>query len=398
MKMQKLLAATLLLAPLLAGYGGPAAAQPRSAQTDCARELSRYGLSPTGWGRFRQLPNGWQVDLTARDNRGRTDGGTCMVFTSGQIRLYGFENLGNSWGGGGGSGGSMTFNCASKDGRYKECQTPVNGRVELRQRWSDARCQEGYSWGVKGDRVWVDHGCRAEFQVTPTGGGGGGGQGSQIDCRSTSGRYVECRMPNNAYGRIVRDYSGQCRLGQSWGSDRGKVWVRANCQGRFEATRNPPDGNAGGGGGLPGNQVTCQSTQGRYVECRMPGNSYGQLVRDFSGGRCQLGSTWGSDRGKVWVRNNCAGLFEVSGRPPSGGGGGGFQPGPPDNDLDRAYSACRDEAKRMGFKVERINPGASAGYNLTFSMQLRRGNQTFSGLCGYDERNGRTQVQVGSTR
>jgi hypothetical protein len=40
-----------------------------------------------------------------------------MVFTSGQIRLYGFDNLGNSWGGGGGSSGAMTFNCASKDGR-----------------------------------------------------------------------------------------------------------------------------------------------------------------------------------------------------------------------------------------------------------------------------------------
>jgi hypothetical protein len=309
--------AALLLASLLAGYGGAASAQPRSAQSDCARELSRYGLASTSWGQFRQLSNGWQVDVSARDSRGRTDSGTCMVFTSGQIRLYGFENLGNSWGGGGGTGGSMTFNCASKDGRYKECQLPVNGRVELNQRWSNSPCQEGSSWGVKGDRVWVHHGCRAEFKVMPIGGGGGGGIGSQVDCRSTSGRYVECRMPGNAYGRLVRDYSGQCRLGQSWGSDRGRVWVRANCQGRFEATRYPPEGGSGGGGGgQAGNQVTCQSSQGRYVECRMPGNSYGRLVRDFSGGRCQLGSTWGSDRGKVWVRNNCAGLFEASGRPP----------------------------------------------------------------------------------
>ena len=320
MQVTRMCTATLLLASLLAGYGGAASAQPRSAQSDCARELSRYGLASTSWGQFRQLSNGWQVDVSARDSRGRTDSGTCMVFTSGQIRLYGFENLGNSWGGGGGSSGAMTFNCASKDGRYRECQMPIDGHVELRQRWSDARCQEGYSWGVKGDRVWVNHGCRAEFQVTPRGGGsggGGGGFGSQIDCRSTSDRYVECRLPNNAYGRIVRDYSGQCRLGQSWGSDRGRVWVRANCQGRFEATRYPPEGGSGGeGGGQAGNQVTCQSSQGRYVECRMPGNSYGRLVRDFSGGRCQLGSTWGSDRGKVWVRNNCAGLFEASGRPP----------------------------------------------------------------------------------
>jgi len=317
MRMKKLLAALAVLAPVLAGYGGTAAAQPRSAQSDCARELSRYGLTPAGWGNFRQLSNGWQVDLSARDNRGRTDGGTCMVFTSGQIRLYGFDNLGNSWGGGGGSGGGMTFNCASKDGRYKECQTPVNGRVELNQRWSDARCQEGYSWGVKGDRVWVNHGCRAEFKVTPR--GGGGGSGSQIDCRSTSGRYVECRMPNNAYGRLVRDYSGQCRLGQSWGSDRGRVWVRANCQGRFEATRYPPDGSLGGGG---------------------------------------------------------------------------FQPGPSSNDLDRADSACRQEAGRMGYKVEAINPGASAGHTLTLSMSLRRNHQTTGGSCSYDKRSGRVQVRV----
>jgi hypothetical protein len=191
----------------------------------------------------------------------------------------------------------------------------------------------------------------------------------------------------------VRDYSGQCRLGQSWGSDRGKVWVRANCQGRFESTKYPPDGGSGGsGGGSSANQVTCQSSQGRYVECQMPGNSYGQLVRDFSGGRCQLGSTWGSDRGRVWVRNNCAGLFEVSGRPP--GSGGGFQPGPTDNDLDRAYSACRQEAGRMGYKVEWINPGASAGYKLTLSMSLRRDHQTTSGSCSFDPRSGRAQVRA----
>ena len=51
----------------------------------------------------------------------------------------------------------------------------------VRQR-SDARCQQGYSWGYDGRGIWVDRGCRADFSInTYRPGGPGYGPGGASD-------------------------------------------------------------------------------------------------------------------------------------------------------------------------------------------------------------------------
>jgi hypothetical protein len=146
-----------------------AQAAQRSAQSDCARELQRRGYTVISTRNFQQFRDGWQVDIGARDHRGNVTNGTCFVETrSGDVSLYGF-----GWGGSG-TVDRFEFNCASKDDRYRECQLPVDGRARLVKRKSDAPCTQGRSWGQKGDRVWVDRGCRARFEVVRGGGGSGG--------------------------------------------------------------------------------------------------------------------------------------------------------------------------------------------------------------------------------
>ncbi len=60
------------------------------------------------------------------------------------------------------------LNCGSKKYKYNTCFAP--GRISrarlIRQR-SEARCDEGISWGVTPDRrgIWVDRGCSGEFQL-----------------------------------------------------------------------------------------------------------------------------------------------------------------------------------------------------------------------------------------
>ncbi|MCI0433819.1 MAG: DUF3011 domain-containing protein, partial [Gemmatimonadetes bacterium] len=136
-----------------AGSVFPAAAQPqatRSAQGDCAREASRRGYQVQRTGDFRQIPDGWQMELTLRNPQGRSDDGICTVRTStGQVSFTGFD-----FGGGGGDGGGARFDCLSDGGQYRECQLPVDGRARLVRRYSKAPCTEGYSWGQRGDRVW----------------------------------------------------------------------------------------------------------------------------------------------------------------------------------------------------------------------------------------------------
>jgi hypothetical protein len=55
--------------------------------------------------------------------------------------------------------------CESRDGRTTVC--PVDGAedVQLVRTLSRAACDEGENWGVNRDGIWVDDGCRGEFEV-----------------------------------------------------------------------------------------------------------------------------------------------------------------------------------------------------------------------------------------
>jgi hypothetical protein len=63
-----------------------------------------------------------------------------------------------------GRAGGRVIRCESRDGRYNFCRTPgYAARVQIRRVMSDANCRLNVSWGTRGDGVWVDRGCRAEF-------------------------------------------------------------------------------------------------------------------------------------------------------------------------------------------------------------------------------------------
>jgi len=229
-----------LTAIVMANLPGLAAAQgnQRSAQGDCTREVQRRGFTVLSTSNFQQSRDGWQLDIKARDHRGKVTDGTCFVETrTGDVSLYGF-----GWGGSG-TVDSFEFNCASKDHRYRECQLPIDGRARLVKRKSDAPCIEGSSWGQKGDRVWVDRNCRATFEVV-RGGGGGGNPGqrqrAEVQCRN------EAQRQNINVSRIARaEPRGSYWFTTVDGTLRGKP-VRADC--RFYPSSNRAELSVQGGG------------------------------------------------------------------------------------------------------------------------------------------------------
>lgn len=57
-----------------------------------------------------------------------------------------------------------TVYCESGDGRRHWCREGIGRRVRLiRQR--SGRCIQGRTWGVDRAGIWVDRGCRADFEV-----------------------------------------------------------------------------------------------------------------------------------------------------------------------------------------------------------------------------------------
>jgi len=85
-----------------------------------------------------------------------------------------------NYGRGDGGYGVQTIYCASDDMRRHTYNINTSGGVRLVQQKSDAACVQGRTWGYNRNGIWVDRGCRADFEV-----GGGGGGGGNFDGRGS---------------------------------------------------------------------------------------------------------------------------------------------------------------------------------------------------------------------
>jgi hypothetical protein len=45
------------------------------------------------------------------------------------------------------------------------CNVGANRGIRLVRQRSDARCELNRSYGFSGNQIWVDRGCRADFEV-----------------------------------------------------------------------------------------------------------------------------------------------------------------------------------------------------------------------------------------
>ena len=59
----------------------------------------------------------------------------------------------------------QTIYCASDDMRRKTCPINTQGGARIIRQRSDADCIYGRTWGYDARGIWVDRGCRADFEV-----------------------------------------------------------------------------------------------------------------------------------------------------------------------------------------------------------------------------------------
>jgi len=79
-----------------------------------------------------------------------------------------------------GDGGyrAQSIYCASDDGRRRTYLVNTGGVVRLVNQRSESACVEGRTWGFTRNSVWVDRGCRADFEVGRGRGDGAYGRGN----------------------------------------------------------------------------------------------------------------------------------------------------------------------------------------------------------------------------
>lgn len=86
------------------------------------------------------------------------------VWVSGGCRAE-FRTRGGGRVGGPAAGGLQSLRCESVDGRKRHCPVDTRGGVRLVRQLSRTACIEGDSWGHDRRGVWVQGGCRADFEV-----------------------------------------------------------------------------------------------------------------------------------------------------------------------------------------------------------------------------------------
>ena len=199
-----------------------------------------------------------------------------------------------------------------------ECPADTRYGVTLVRKLSQASCIEGSTWGHGGNAVWVDRGCRAEFQIGSPPSGAAESRTEAMTCGSTTGQQVTCPTDGYATGvRMTRDLSnGRCRQNQTWGHTNAFLWATRGCRAEFLVTlRGEPAGQTGP------TVISCGTTTGRQVVCETEGVATAvTLQQDRSGGRCRQGQSWGYTESFIWASQGCRGEFAVTYRDEGAGG------------------------------------------------------------------------------
>lgn len=137
---------------------------------------------------------------------------------------------------------AYTLNCSSNDGGRRYCPADVGRSVRLIRQISQSPCIQGRTWGWDRGGVWVDRGCRADFEVRSGGRPGppivapGPRPPAIVSCNSDDMRRHFCGIPvRRANVRLARQRSqSPCVRGSTWGTTRDAIWVDRGCRADFE--------------------------------------------------------------------------------------------------------------------------------------------------------------------
>jgi hypothetical protein len=66
-----------------------------------------------------------------------------------------------------------SIRCESKGNNYNYCRVDTENNVSLRRQLSNSPCQRNRSWGYDNNGIWVDRGCRADFDFGRSSGSSG---------------------------------------------------------------------------------------------------------------------------------------------------------------------------------------------------------------------------------
>ena len=199
--------------------------------------------------------------------------------------------------------------CESEDERFREC--PVSsGEVRLVRQLSKAECVEGRTWAA------VRAGSMLTMVAVPNLKSGTGTTALQaissgLSANPRMSRRQECHTGPGEI-RLLRQLSKSlCVEHRTWGRTAHGIYVDDGCRGEFEVRDEGGRDRSGDHGGPRTQHLTCQSEDGRRMECASgPGRV--RLLRQLSKTACLEYSNWGRTSRGIYVDDGCRAEFEVT--------------------------------------------------------------------------------------
>ena len=183
-----------------------------------------------------------------------------------------------------------TIRCESQDGNYRSCPVSTTGGVTLTRQLSSKGCWQGDTWGYDRNRIWVTHGCRAEFRV---GSHSGSSDGAKVAGALVLGAIAAAAIASHDNDRHDNHYNNN----------------HYN-DGYYNGYDNNYD--YGYGNNSYGREIRCESQDGRYRSCGyIDSRGHAEIRRQLSNTSCVYGRSWGVDGRQLWVDDGCRAIFVV---------------------------------------------------------------------------------------
>jgi hypothetical protein len=202
---------------------------------------------------------------------------------------------------------ASTITCASKNGSYQSCPVDTSGGVRLSQQLSSQGCWQNDTWGYDRNRIWVDRGCRAEFQVGPQG-SSSASKNDALAAAAVVGLAAAAIIASNQH-----DDNHNNKHNDNYNNN---YYNNNNYNNRYSGSYNDryyENSRYGynGYGGDPRRTFSCESKGNRRNYCDIPTRGHVEVYKQRSSSPCKYGRSWGVNGGRVWVEDGCRAVFAV---------------------------------------------------------------------------------------
>ena len=171
---------------------------------------------------------------------------------------------------------ASTITCESRNNSYQTCPVDGSSGVRLSRQLSSQGCWENDTWGYDRNRIWVDRGCRAEFQV-----------GGQTSSSTNKNALAAAAVVGLAAAAIIASNQHDDHRNNKNNNRNYDNRYNDNYDDRYDDNYRGGNYDTGrygynGYGGDPRRTFSCESRDGRRNYCDVPRRGHVEVYKQRS--------------------------------------------------------------------------------------------------------------------